>query len=982
MAQASKIFRAGLAHRLNRHVLLLLCALLGVIALADEKELLKQLSCGSPAEIDAARRKLLVSATPAVIPGLAEQLKKPETFDNACFLLEALCHPEADAALAAVIGSVDGRAQAGVLNALRRRGSPLALAAARGLCADGSDMVKAAAWDYLVSVSDPLELTRNLPAGGVPAAARLALAERLADIDAKAAHSHYSAAMKADCPEHVRLAAFCGLLGLSQSDMDKLLVEGLTRESAVWRGTVARYVANLPKKSLRCIGVDFMRSLSADGRLALIEAFIAAGNCAGAPFLRAALKNQSELPLMVAAAGGLGDLGDASDADALIALLSHKDEAVADAARMGLIKMQDAKSDARIVRALSRRKGEADAHVRLLGVVAFRKPAEAAPAVLPYLSAVEPAVRTAALTALTEIADKKQLPQIFAAACKATEPQERRAAEKALVVLARKYPEAATSAARPLLAAPAAEGRRALLTALGIAGTPDGLALVIETLGDADGEIADAALRVLAGWQNVNAVPELLRQAESYRSNSLRVVALRGSLRLIAQEPELEARAEFCRKAAKLTKRDEEHFMLIDAWSTVPTPEAVAALKPYLDKATFKNDAYKALSKIARSIRVDVPDAAPGTLIAPVAFKAHRISDYRSEACAVADFNGDGKLDIVAGPFLYLAPDWKPVKIREIDNKVDGEGKGYADDFCNLVLDVDKDGKPDIIAAGWFDKTSAWYKNPGGGKGGWQRHVIEALGNHETGTLEDIDGDGKAEEFLPQTHVTVWYERVISADGRPSFVRHNICDKKRPFGAGVGDINGDGRPDIIRPDAWFEAPEDIRKGTWRAHPIALGAPEGGTDHTSNIIVYDVNADGLADIITSVAHKRGIWWYEQQRDADGKISWIQHLIDDTWSQPHYLAFADIDGDGKQEIITGKRFMAHNGSDPDAFGKKCVFFYRFTREAKPVFTKHIVSYDEGYAAGLNIVAVDIDGDGDIDLVTTGKWGGPVLFENLLK
>ncbi|MDD4101350.1 MAG: FG-GAP-like repeat-containing protein [Kiritimatiellae bacterium] len=980
MTNKSASCRSGLCRALYRPAGLLFSVLLSLSSAAGEAALIKQLSDGSAEERDAARHKLLVSATPASIPALAAQLAGPATFDNACFLLEALGHPDADAALAAAIVQADDRCQAGLLNALKRRNSPVAITMAHGLCASGRAMAKAAAWDYLAAVADPADLADGTACAAMPGSALLTLAERLAETDVKVARAKYAEAMGERFPEHVQLAAFCGLLGLSQSDMDKLVADGLSRDSAVWRGATARFAANLPEKSLRRIGVKFMRSLPAAGRVTLIEAFIAAGNRNGAPFLRESLKNREDTPALIAAVGGLGDLGDASDADTLIELLGHHNEALADAARMSLIKLRDADTDARIVRALSKRGGGPEAHVRLLGVAAFRKPHKAAPAALQYLDSVEPAVRTAALTLLTEIADEKQLTETFSAACKAEDPHEQRAAEKALAVLARKYPEAATVAVRPLLAAAATEGRRALLTALGIAGRPDGLALVIETLGDADSEVADAALRVLAAWKDIAAAPALLRQAEAHRSNSLRIVALRGALRLIAQEPGLDARAEMCRKAAGLVQRDEERYLLIEAWASVPTPEAVAALKPYLDNPVFKNDALKALRIIASTIIVDVPDAAPGTLISPVAFKAHRISDYRSEACAVADFNGDGKPDIIAGPFLYLAPDWKPVKIREIDNKVTEDGKGYADDFCNLVLDVNRDGRPDMVAAGWFDKTSAWYENPGGGKGDWKRHVIDPLGNHETGTLEDIDGDGKAEEFLPQTHVTVWYERSGNSDGQATFVRHDVCNQTRPFGAGVGDINGDGRQDIIRPDAWFEAPEDIRKGAWRAHPIALGAPAGGADHTSNIIVHDVNADGLNDIITSVAHKHGIWWYEQCRDGEGKVGWRQHLIDDTWSQPHYLAFADITGDGRKEIIVGKRFMAHNGGDPDAFGKKCVFFYRFTPSAAPVFTKHIVSYDEGFAAGLNIVPVDIDGDGDIDLVTTGKWGGPVLFENL--
>ncbi len=361
-------------------------------------------------------------------------------------------------------------------------------------------------------------------------------------------------------------------------------------------------------------------------------------------------------------------------------------------------------------------------------------------------------------------------------------------------------------------------------------------------------------------------------------------------------------------------------------------------------------------------------------------FLPRRISNQRTEACGVADFNGDGKLDIVAGEYIYLAPDWKPVKIREVKSDVNQEGKGYADDFCNLILDVNGDGKPDIISGGWFNKSNFWFENPGKSEGLWQVHLIEEMGNHETGTLEDITGDGKAHEFLPQTHTTVWYERGTTADGKPTMIRHTISEERNQLGTGVGDINGDGRPDVLRPDVWFEAPQDIRKDKWKAHPISLGAPDNKTDHTSVILVMDVNKDGLNDLICSSAHKHGIWWYEQKRDADGKISWIQHLIDDTWTQAHYLVLADLDGDGEPELVTGKRFMAHNGSDPDAFGKLCVYYYKFKCGANPKFTRHEISLDEGIGAGLNIVAVDIDGDGDIDLITTGKWGGPVIFENV--
>jgi hypothetical protein len=229
---------------------------------------------------------------------------------------------------------------------------------------------------------------------------------------------------------------------------------------------------------------------------------------------------------------------------------------------------------------------------------------------------------------------------------------------------------------------------------------------------------------------------------------------------------------------------------------------------------------------------------------------------------------------------------------------------------------------------------------------------------------------------------TVWYEAVKGADGKQSLVKRVICAKDMEFGAGVGDINGDGRPDVLRPTAWFEAPADIRKDTWKEHPIAVGAKDGKATHTPQILAYDVNGDKLNDIITSNSHGHGIFWYEQVKNG-AEITFKQHVIDDTWSQAHSLTLADLDGDGDLDLVTGKRFMAHNGGDPDENGTLGVYWYELKREGGAAkWIKHVVSYDEKIGSGLNVPVVDLDGDGDLDIVVTGKWGGPVWFENKTK
>jgi hypothetical protein len=375
-------------------------------------------------------------------------------------------------------------------------------------------------------------------------------------------------------------------------------------------------------------------------------------------------------------------------------------------------------------------------------------------------------------------------------------------------------------------------------------------------------------------------------------------------------------------------------------------------------------------------------------------FRMQRLTEhYYSWSATAADVNRDGVLDLLSGPHYFLGPNYQVQREIYLSNTFNPSTQ-YASAACNFAFDYTGDGYPDYLVT--EGRNFVMYVNPGAEERRWDRYTAFA-NNSEVAAFADVNADG-APDAISLTGGMVSYASVNRSSPTSPWVVTNVSGPGytvvAQHGIGAGDVNGDGRVDLLSPYGWWEHPAGQATGPWRYHPVAFGRwpRAGASPGGAELRVADLNGDKLNDVITSLeAHGWGLAWYEQKKSAAGETSWTPHIIMDgpqaknpggvSFSQLHGLTTADMDGDGIQDIVTGKRMFAHLDSynDPDPFGEPVLYVFRTVRNRNAPggveFVPDLVHNRSG--VGSMVQTADLNRDGAQDILTATNRGTFIFF-----
>jgi HEAT repeat protein len=945
------------------------------------------------------------------VPVLASCLLDENLAHPARLALASMEYPEARAALREAFASSNGLIKAGlietlgvlkdketlqdVIDSLRDKDPAIAMSAALALGRIGDPSAVEALKECAIDGSGRYRM--------VVLDSLLRCAEAMKGHDDVAAFELYSDIFKQWGRENVGCAAYRGMLQTSGDKACELITSALLSEKSELINaalTIAREPGNA--EQTKAYG-ELVGKVSELVKPDLVEALAQRGDPSAAPYLIPAIAD-SDAILSCAAIKAVGVLGCGGAVPALVKVAARSDDPNSGIAMQSLTQMNASDVSSSL---LSTLQGADAAECAVLAkVMGQRKDDAVAPALRDLVGSSDDKVRGSAVQALAEVGVPEDAELFCSALKKAATDKERASIKRTLIALGARLstPPEFAKAITANLGSTDVASRCALLGVCGKLRNADLLDALSSAAVDPAVEIKDAAIRSIADSENPDALPRVLGLLDGTSDLTQRVLLLRGVARLASNNDELDqkTREEALLKGLASSERMEEKKLFLGAMGACPTIALLKTVETYLPTNEVVAEAVTAWGQIALQLlstnQDDVRDAAPGVLArakeAGVSKEASRSAQdvmralaatpvsadkvgfehivldkqFRSEGIAIADVNRDGLEDIIAGDLWYEAPSWKTHEIRTPGSYDPNTGYSYC--FINFAYDVDDDGWLDSIEFGGPGAPVHWFRNPGAEETHWDEHLLATSAVGETPIFCDLLGDKKPVLIFAYNGRFSWFR--TGQDKMAQWLASPFSQQvDLGHGLGAGDLNKDGRLDVISTDGWWEGPSDRSRPDWGFHQVKFGPA------CANMIVCDVDGDGDNDVISSSAHEYGIWWFEHD-NKDGLETFTQHEIDKSISQTHALILADINNDGLQDLVTGKRYYAHCGHDVGCHEPSVLCWYELkrTEPGKFEYVKHEIDSDSG--VGTQFEVRDLDADGLSDIVTSNKKGVHVFLQ----
>ncbi len=986
-----------------------------VVGMDEEKFLLAALGrTGVVAGKEKACAQLAKTGTVACIPALAECLKDEKLSGAARLALAAMGYPEAHNALCDALASTTGAVKAGILESLGAGRNPEDAKRVAPYVNDADPLLAASAALALGKIGGPEAVAALKPTAqngtgrlqGVAVDSLLCCAELLCGKQDREARELYGFMYEHWPRGNTGAAAYSGMIRSGGGEAKTLIASALLGDDPVLWDAALPSVREIEGRDITEECGKLLGTVPKGVLPGLIEALAQRGDKDIAPAL-APFAGDADAEASLAAIKALALVGDGSSVPALVSAAARGVEPNCSAAMQALAQL----NDPAVSKALLARLQGADAAETavLANVMGQRREEAVLPALRELAQSPEAGVRVAAAQALGEVGAAEDAVLLCQALERAEDNKGRTAVQRSLAALGKRLnaPDEFTFSVLAGLARGDAAFHCAMLDVCGSVDNGMLIRMLDEATRSADTTEKDAAIRALAGSESPEALACLMNLLGSTSDLNYRVLALRGITRLVSKkDTEAAVREDTLTRALALADRPEEKRLVLGPLGGCHSMGALKTVEGCLDSAGVTAEAAVAWGQIARTLvqtnrdeigavapkaiaaaqRAELPRAAMQPLtdvskaLAAVAVPGDKVHfdhvvidrEFRSEGVAVADVNRDGLNDILVGDVWYEAPDWK---VHEIQ----GPGKydaatGYSLCFACFAADVDKDGWPDLIVVGFPGTPAHWYRNPGGGDGHWQEFLLATEACGETPLFVDLAGDGTPVPVFAMNGRITWFRP--GQDKTTPWLAYPMSHMLDAFvrfghGTGMGDVNGDGRMDLLTTEGWWEAPTDRTRPDWGFHNVKLG-PD-----CANMIVYDVNGDGRNDVITSSAHDYGVWWFEQGEDKSGK-TFTQHEIDKSCSETHALILADINNDGLPDLVTGKRYFAHGEHDPGALEPSELFWLELQRPepGRVEYKKHLIDSDSG--VGTQFEVCDFNEDGLQDIVVSNKKGVHVFLQ----